>query len=155
MFQRYFIYNGKTYPSGTIIKMRIQDQITKKEREENLIFSSVSGNNVYACREMVIKKYYCFSENDFCSAIIEVTDKIHPDYIAAESMRQLQIERYNRKPTLSEQMNIPSLGIAWIWYIIIMAVAIIFNDRVGIWLLASVIFFSYRKKKLREEGYKL
>ena len=66
----------------------------------------------------------------------------------------MRIEKYNRKPTFKEQMDIPGLCLAFVWYIIVMFVAVIFNDRVGIWLIASLIFFSYRNNKLRKAGYK-
>jgi hypothetical protein len=60
----------------------------------------------------------------------------------------------NKKHTLTEELSVEGLFIAWIWYIFIMVVAIIFNARIGIWLLASIIFFNYRNKKLKEAGFK-
>lgn len=153
MFQRYFVYNGKAYPSGTIVKMKIENPTLKTVREEKMIFSNISGDNIYGCREVVCRETHFFSEENFFNALIEVTDEIHPDYIAAEQKRQAQIAKCNRKPTFREQMNIPGLGLAWIWYIIVMAVAVIFNDCIGIWLLASAIFLSYRKKKIDKEWH--
>lgn len=155
MFQRYFVYKGKRYPSGTIIKMRFQHNACNASSEHMMAFSSVSGDNIYACLEIVLRKTHCFSEEQFFAAIIEITDQMHPAFVEDAKKRQMLIEKYRRKPTFAEQMNIPGLGLACIWYIIVMVVAIIFNDCIGIWIFASVIFFSYRKKKLREEGYKL
>ena len=56
--------------------------------------------------------------------------------------------------TFSDELNIDGLLIAWIWYVFIMVVGSIFYDRIGIWIITSVIFFSYRNKKLKEAGYK-
>ena len=56
--------------------------------------------------------------------------------------------------TFFDELNIDGLFLAWMWYIFIMAIATIFYARIGIWLFASVIFFSYRNNKLKEEGYK-
>ena len=36
------------------------------------------------------------------------------------------------------------IEVAWIWYIVIMAVAIIFKDRLMIWAFASAVFFLWK-----------
>ena len=80
---------------------------------------------------------------------------MHPEYVEIANKQNARDAKYCTRPTLGEEMNVPDLGLAWIWYIIIMAVSFIFTDRLFIWVIASVIFFNYRKKKLREAGYKL
>ena len=65
-----------------------------------------------------------------------------------------QVKKEPLKATFKNELCIDGLLIAWMWYVFIMAIAVIFYDRIGIWILASVIFFNYRKKKLKEEGYK-
>lgn len=155
MFQGYFVYNGNVYPSGTIVKIQLKNDVLKTVTEEKMIFCSISGNNIYGCREIAIKRVHFFSEDQFFASLIEVTEQIDSSFTDAEKQKQIRLDKYNKKPTFKEQMNVDGLGLAWVWYIFIMTVAIIFNDRVGIWLLASVIFFNYRRKKLREEGYKL
>ncbi len=62
--------------------------------------------------------------------------------------------RANKKRTFKDELSIDGLLLAWIWYVLIMGVAVIFNDRIGIWALASIIFFDYRNKKLKDAGYK-
>ena len=58
-----------------------------------------------------------------------------------------------KQHTLTDELNIDGLFIAWLWYVFIMAISIIFYDRVLIWIFASLIFFNYRKNKLKEAGY--
>lgn len=155
MFQRYFVYDGKTYKSGTIVKMKLLHPVLKTTSEEYMIFGSVSGNNLYACREPVSRGWHYFSEENFFKSLVEVADKVCADYTDRENKNIAKAEKYSHMPTFKEQMDIDGLGLAWVWYIFIMAVITIFNDRIGLWILASVIFFGYRKRKLREKGYKV
>lgn len=50
-------------------------------------------------------------------------------------------------------MDINGLVIGWIWYILIMATLTIFNDRTMGWIVASIIFFRWRKKVKGAESY--
>lgn len=59
-----------------------------------------------------------------------------------------------RQATMSDEIRIDSLLIAWVWYVIIMAIGVLFYDRIAIWIIASIIFFRYRRNKLREAGFK-
>ena len=60
----------------------------------------------------------------------------------------------NQKHTFLQEIAIEGLLLAWMWYIFVMVIAFIFNSRIAIWILASVIFFDYRNKKLRKAGLK-
>lgn len=56
--------------------------------------------------------------------------------------------------TLEKELDIDGLFLAWIWYIFIMVVGTIFRGNIMIWITASIIFFNYRNKKLKEAGYR-
>ena len=60
---------------------------------------------------------------------------------------------FERKKVVPKDSEILKLSIGWIWYIIIMAILTIFNDRIIGWIAASVIFFSWRRKVKEEESY--
>ena len=60
----------------------------------------------------------------------------------------------NRPKTIADELTVDSLLIAWTLYIIVMVGAIILNDCIMIWIVASYIFFRYRNKKLREVGFR-
>lgn len=155
MLQNYFVYNGRARPSGTIIKMRLKNNVLKTESIKEMVFCNISGDNIYGCREIATKTIHFFSEENFFESLVDVTDQTHQSFKDAEAKKQMRIEKYNHMPTFKEQMEIDGLGLAWVWYILIMAVSVIFNGCIVIWIISSVIFFNYRKKKLREEGYKL
>lgn len=146
MRQNYFIYKGKRYDSGTMI---IVDRIDP--------YAGVS------CKTKVEFLYY---ETDDDTYAIKVNGdvSINKGDLFLWSFHGSCEEYKNRKPynfhpqkkqwSLTNELNIKGMLAAWTWYVVIMAVAVIFNDRIGIWILASVVFFDYRYKKLKEAGYK-
>ena len=70
-------------------------------------------------------------------------------------MAKLNKPKEPRKATFKDECNIDALLIAWVWYIVIMAVSVIFYGRFIIWAVASWIFFDFRKRKLKERGFKV
>jgi hypothetical protein len=57
-----------------------------------------------------------------------------------------QTEAPAEKGGLPERDKPPSwdIEVAWIWYIVIMAVAVIFKDRLMIWAFVSAVFFLWK-----------
>lgn len=45
--------------------------------------------------------------------------------------------------------QIEGLPLAWAWYIFLMAISTIFKDNIGLWIFFSIVFFSYRSKKVK------
>lgn len=145
-----FEYNGKLYGAGTIITMKFYNGRLNRVEEKKVPF----------CYRTTIRDAYAiqlpngnireFLKENFYKDIISVEDTIN-SYVLQQA--QTQLEKENRKPTFKDEMYIDGLFFAWIWYVFIMAVAVIFHARIGIWVIASILFFKYRKRKLREAGY--
>lgn len=151
MKQNYFIYNGKRYNAGTIIKIKGFDHISCKSYEQEATFISYNpDNNRYQFRIKACTHSY--PKEMFDKVFLGVKDKVDTQYIRQS---QEEYNRWHRKPTFEEEMNINGLFVAWIWYITIMLVLVIFNGRIFGWIGASIIFFDYRKRKIREAGYKI
>lgn len=144
-----FVYNGKTYDCGTIIVFKGNGTCSDYTR---VFLCYVPDTDSFWYQSQTGGTMYEISGHDFRDKLKEVKDEIcvpiRDSYIKSTN-------GYNRAPTLKEELVDDNLLIAWIWYIFIMAVAIIFKDRIGIWILASYVFFKYRRKKLRERGFKL
>lgn len=142
MKEKYFIYKDKRYPSGTIINIWWVCTFTKSVMRANATFIEHNVDTdqyiveVYGKREAYEKKHFY---NALCCVV-----ENHP----------VNVPKSPKQHTFVNELGIDGLLIAWIWYIFIMVVGVIFYDRIGIWILASVIFFNYRKKKLKEAGYK-
>ena len=48
--------------------------------------------------------------------------------------------------------DIDGMALGWLWYIFLMAISTIFKDAIGLWILISVVFFSWRANKIQKEG---
>lgn len=145
MRQNYFVYNGKRYNSGTIIVIKWCNNITRTVLNTRATFIDYNTER----KEYTVEVYgnkYVYTEDKFLKVLCNVVD--------ADDKINGNIQSEQKRYTFTDELNIDGLLIAWIWYIFIMVVGIIFHDRIGIWILTSVIFFNYRDKKLKEVGYK-
>ena len=51
-----------------------------------------------------------------------------------------------------KDFQIDGLFLGWMWYIFLMLISVIFNGAIGLWILISIVFFSWRAKKIKREG---
>lgn len=142
MKEKYFVYKGKKYNSGTIIIIRWGCTFSRTVMNAQATFIEHDLLNDQYVVE-VYGKEHLYSEKQFYSVLCMVVANNKVD--TAKEPKEYKIRN---------ELSIDGLLIAWIWYIFIMVVGAIFYDRIGIWILASVIFFNYRNKKLKEAGYK-
>ena len=145
MKQNYFVHNNKRHESGTIIVLSRFDIYSKRVCDTKAKFLYYDTEmNEYTVE--IYGKECAYTEKFFYDNLIKIYDPNKPI---------VNTQVVNTKThTFSDELNIDGLFIAWMWYVFIMVVGVIFHDRVGIWVLASVVFFNYRNKKLKEAGYK-
>lgn len=118
---RYLYYKGKYYDSGTKVKM--------KTKWNGIIVTTFLGNAKYEGVHEVVNAVP--SEN----YIIEIID---PVYAPEQEGNVDAGENSKYNPRQGD------IQIGWIWYIIVMLVGSIFNDRWLIWIAATVIFFIWK-----------
>lgn len=149
MKKYYVVYKGKRYNSGdTINIIRYIDQygnIYANPRHETGIFLDCDEEKD-EYRFLVDGNICCLNKSCFFRAMC---DKKIPEEGTLHSTNKV-----SKKMTFKDELKIEGLFIAWIWYIFIMLILIIFNERIIGWIGASVIFFNYRDKKLKEAMYK-
>ena len=156
MKQGYFIYNGIQYNEGTRLIMTDRRSLNKTnslatfngfDTDTGKYHISICCRDEELSQEEFDKLYQ--GVWDGCYGLIKPTPESIPKH-------KLTIQQCppQKKFTFQDELSIDGLLIAWIWYVFIMAVAVIFYDRIGIWILTSIVFFSYRNKKLKEAGYK-
>ena len=144
MIQEYFIYNGQKYNAGTVIFIKRFNVYSRSLYNAKAIFQYYNVDNKTYAIQIDNKTEFCSEENfnrDFCGVYGEI--KNHNNGYTSP-----------KQCTFKNELEIDGLFLAWIWYVFIMVIALIFNDRIAIWILTSVIFFNYRNKKLKECGYK-
>lgn len=145
MRQDYFVYNNNRYPSGTIIIIKKYDIYAHMlcNIKAKFLYCDMERNEYFV---EIYGKEYKYGEQYFKDIFVCVYNQ---DIKATNIIKQTE-----NKHTFSDELNIDGLLIAWIWYVFIMVVAFIFYDRIAIWIIASIIFFNYRNRKLKEAGYK-
>lgn len=132
-----FIFNGKIYYVGTIVKI-------KKEYHNNVGFHTVLKFVGYITEENA----YCFSslQNKF-----EIY-KISADYISKYIENILENVAIEENDKRADPKYIEGIVSAWIWYILVMFIAIFAKDPVNSIMLCVVstfIFFIWRHKKIK------
>lgn len=153
MKQDYFVYKGKKYYSGTILIFKSGCTRPYGETEYEVVFVAyLPDSNRYLITTPGNTACSSYPQNVFYAYLLKVTDKVDSRY--ANQITNTAFKNKNAKHSFADELNIDSLFLAWIWYIFIMAISIIFNGFWLIWIVASYIFFDYRKEKLRKAGYK-
>lgn len=127
--ENFLRFEGKCYDIGTRLKFRYIS-------EHNGIIEKFINNTMYIRGENGILYDFCMIFTDFKYIIIEIIEPVY--YIPKED-------------TTSDNRTRPApwdVEIGWIWYIIIMVVGTIFNDRLLIWIVATAIFFLWKSGRL-------
>ena len=149
MKEYHFSYNGKLYNTGTVVIIKSFNRFGNPcTKEVSFMYQDVERERVIFKTEGVICHY---PKDQFYNVLIAVADNIDNQVVGEVKQR---IQKENTGPTVQDELNIDGLFIAWVWYIIIMVVSGLFNDRILAWTGASIIFFHYRKEKLRKAGFK-
>ena len=144
--QYYFLYNGRKIEPGAILKIKpwqgIEEIIFERYvPEADLYVFRYRGKNGLVGSGM--------HGNEFKEHFLHPTYRVD-EYVAKE--HQMKME--NWKLTFSKEIQIEGMLFAWVIYIILMGLTLIFNGFFLYWILISVCFFIYRHGKLKDAGYK-
>ena len=144
--QYYFMYKGRKIEPGTVLKIKpwcgveeiifewyVPDAdlyVFKYKGKNGVVGSGMHGDE--------FKRYFMYPTNKMDEYVV----------------REHQMRMENNKLTFGKELAIDGMLIAWMWYIVLMAVTLIFNGFYLYWIFINVCFFIYRYGKLKEEGYK-
>jgi hypothetical protein len=132
MRQNYFVIDGKKYYTGTIF---IVNDIGNQTEASFICYDTERSRYVYKIKDCI----HHVDPKTFNTRFISVTDKF--DYKIRMPVTKVM-----------KDDEIDGLFLGWIWYIFLMATSTIFKGAIGLWCLISIVFFSWRKKKIEEEG---
>ena len=132
MKQNYFVVNGEKYYTGVVFLVHH------------------NGKQVEAS--------FIYYDTDYCKYVYKIKDCTW--VVGIEDFKRRFIATTNKKdntismPTKKKknEFEIDGLFLGWTWYIFLMLTSTIFNDRIGLWILISVVFFSWRSNKIKKEG---
>ncbi len=133
MKQNYFVVNGVKYYTGTVF---VTENSRRQLVEATFIWYDTEYKRyLYKTKERMHQLLY----DDFWKYFVAVTNK-RDDSVRSPVTRS------------KNDFEISGLFIGWVWYVFLMAISFIFKNAIGFWILISVIFFSWRAKKIKEEG---
>ena len=130
--ENYIVVNKTKYYTGTVFVINFNGKI-----QEAAFVCSVPKTNRILCK--LSDKCWWINADDFRKRIVEITNNV-------DASVRMPVER-----TMKDR-DIDGLFIGWLWYIFLMGISVIFKDAIGLFILISVVFFSWRNKKIKEEG---
>ena len=147
--QYYFMYHGRRVEPGTILKIKPWCGV------EEVIFEwYVPESDIYVLKYFNSRNVHGMTGvgmhgEEFRRLLISPTNKMDKWVVQSYQMRM-----ENNKLTFIKELQVDGMLIAWLWYVVLMVVTLIFNGFYLYWAFISFCFFVYRYGKLKEEGYK-
>ena len=131
MYLNYFIYDGRKYYTGTVVKIKsgMYDRgafICHNLQNDTLVFQ-VGGGRMHLPREAFLRKD------------VQITGEINKNV-------HMPVQK------TFKDSDIEGLSLGWVWYIFLMAICTLFKGNIFYWIVISVLFFAYRKKVRKEKG---
>jgi hypothetical protein len=132
MFQNYFEINGVKYYTGTVF---VTNHMGKQVEATFVSYNTEKSRYVYK----IDAKTWLIGKDSFWRNFVDITEKVDT------TVRTPVVKRM-------KDFDINGMFIGWVWYIFLMAISVIFKDAIWLWILISCVFFSWRSKKIKEEG---
>ena len=130
---KYMKYKGKYYDVGTICKIK------GRNGPKLVRFMGWHFNNNRWNFELVDKNDYglydSYDRAGVSAYCLEIVKPVYPNLMLTTS-----IQTDNR-----DKPSFWNIEVAWVWYIAIMVVTVIFKERIGLWILESVVFFGWKE----------
>lgn len=136
-----FTYNGNVYNLNSLVKL--SDEAKKFLGTDSnctqIVQHEITNTNKerwgYVVRRSSEKTWHVFTT-------------VPPDQLIEEIVTSATSDIHNSKIEYYNDNEVDGMIRAWVIYIIVMIVSIMFNDFIIIWVFASYVFFTYRKQKL-------
>lgn len=137
MIKNYFMFKGRRYYIGTLIKIN-------ENQKENFNYYSIVEFIQYDDNNNL----YCFNSPYEPLRMFKITDEQISIYIKEIINGVIDNPANNNK---TEPKYIDGMFNAWIWYILVMFFALFIKgiyNTIILWITASIIFFRWRNNKI-------
>ena len=134
---KYFYFNGQQYAEKTVVKIY-------ENKKNNFKFCSYL---TFIGHDDKTKLYYFCSLYDCWIQFVMTEEQLKA---CIEEISTPYVLQVSTAPIMQPD-NIDGIVSAWIWYIIIMVFGLFLKEPLnvfGVWILASVIFFTWRHRKM-------
>lgn len=141
----YFDFKEKKYKRNTIARLN-RDFVISNFEQDCVIARALVGND----------KHYCFAlvgtidpiTNRECLVRI-MRDEIETAIEEIIEPHEVQIQNVTKSTEKYHDWDYTGLITGWVIYIFFMCLWCIFNGCIGLWILTSVVFFTWRNNKLK------
>ena len=137
----YFDYKGVRYYAGTKFKMKV-----RSGKIEEVVFV----RQAYKAPECIEVNY---RPEGYSYSIAENIKKENLDNVIIEMIGGDYLSEFERKKHYLKESEVPEIVYGWVMYIFIMCLLVIFKHAWAGWIAATIFFFRWRKKKLKEAYY--
>ena len=140
--KKYFTYRGKNYGYGTIVKLKpevYQGLVRISNCDGVLEFYEGLSNGI--CKFRVVTDEISKKSSIHLKMPLENTIEyiVEPVEIVPQPTWQNALENYSRTPKGTR----PDVTQGVIIYIAVLLLTAIFNDRIGLWIIETILFFIY------------
>ena len=138
-----FKYQGATYRINSVVKLSqaAQKFLGIDTPHTQLIQHEITNKNLERWR-------YIQRKDD--KKTFKVFTTVSPDQLIEEVIFPAEIITEPIAVEYYTDSEVPCVKRAWVLYVFAMLASVLFNDRLVMWGMFSVIFFAYRKDKLRK-----
>lgn len=147
--KKYFFYQGNNYGYGTVVKLnpRVYQNIPRiKDCDGVMEFCEGLTNGSCKFRIMTndIYKKGCIYLNAPLDNSIEFI--IKPVEAILQPVWENALENYRK----SDKYQRPDTTLCTLWYVAIVLVTTIFKDRIGLWIIETILYINYLINKYRD-----
>lgn len=135
MKQDYFIFNGEKYYTGTVF---IINHFNNRPVKAAFIYYDTDYEN-YKYKILDCDDTWIVNKKQFNKWIVNVTDETDT------SVRMPQTKYL-------KDSQVSGMPLGWLWYIVLMLFGVIVKGQIIWWTFVSVVFFSWRRAKMKKEG---
>lgn len=132
MYRNYFVVDGEKYYTGTIFTL---NEMGKEVEATFICYDTEHNRYIYRIDGCTWRS----SDKYFQKFFIAVTDK-------RDSKEHMPVKKK------MNEFNISGMFLGWVWYIFLMLIIVLFRERIGLWILTTAVFFSWRSNKIKKEG---
>lgn len=139
----YFEFKGQRYPVGAVVKINEKEMksVGADYPHVTILNHYVNANGTHTC--LISRSYNDWGVIKSCE--IEMFFNNFEDVV--EEVVLLPTKQHGNK---YKDTEVDAMLYGWIYYILVMLIATIFNGRIFIWIVASIIFWTWRKRKLND-----
>lgn len=137
----YFEFQGVKYGIGTVVKIPSTLDLRWLPRDQIMVETVFMGGCCFSFTNRPgSMTFYNFSGK--YESYIEIIQPVY--YEEPDPPKQPNIFFRTKSGTWDAHNDV---CVGFIWYVLVMLLAIIFKDCVGIWIVATIVYFSWKSEK--------